>query len=97
MITLEGYREFYRSSEARAKKRADGEVARERHGCCDVTGCNRYVIDVDTYGEAGQFISRRSEVKCHLTGRSCPAGELREIIGRYGMINAYREGIENGE
>ncbi len=97
MITEAGYREFYQTSEKRATERAAGEKARERYGCCDVSGCHRYVLDVDTYGEDGQLMSKVSRVKCHLTWKTCPAGDLREIINLYGLINRKLEGTDNGE
>lgn len=91
MTTVEGYREFCRSFEERSTKRWKGEDARERYGCCDASGCHRYVLDIETYGEDGQLMSRESRVKCHLTWKTCPAGDLRQIIGLYGLLNRSEE------
>ena len=97
MLTRAGYREFYRSAEQRAKARSAGELARERFGCCDASGCHRYVLEVETYGEDGQLLSRHSDVKCRLTWQSCPAGDLREIISLYGLLNRNLEATEHDE
>jgi len=87
MLTVEGYRKFYRTAPERAAVKAAAITRRERYGCCDFGGANRLVVGVDTYGERGNLLSRTTRVTCRVDGSPCPCGHLQLIVALYGILN----------